>query len=168
MSCCALAPLRAINAGSMMRLHFARRFPANAFLNLAIVALLLVVAYLGYSFVLRLTVAPSLDPVREGDPYGKPIQVDVINGSGAAKVASRFTHYLRGRGYDVVEVRNYHRSDVQESMVIARTPDTRNAEKVAVALGIADARIIQVSCPDYYVDVSVVLGRDYQSLKPSQ
>ena len=145
-----------------------RKFPTGAVLNLAIVVLLLVVAYLAYSFVLRLTVAPSLDPVRDGDPQGKPIQVEVINGSGAAKVASRFTQYLRGRGYDVVDVRNYHRSDVRESIVIARTTSARNAEKVAVALGVAEARIIQVSCPDYYVDVSVVVGRDYHSLKPSQ
>ena len=152
----------------LMGILSAGKFPTGAVLNLAIVVLLLVVAYLAYSFVLRLTVAPSLDPVRDGDPQGKPIQVEVINGSGAAKVASRFTQYLRGRGYDVVDVRNYHRSDVRESIVIARTTSPRNAEKVAVALGVAEARIIQVSCADYYVDVSVVVGRDYQSLKPSQ
>ena len=48
----------------------ARKFPTGVVLNLAIIVLLLVVAYLGYSFVLRLTVAPSLDAARDGDPQG--------------------------------------------------------------------------------------------------
>lgn len=150
-----------------MRVTSARKFPTNAALNLAIVVLSVVVTYLAYSFVMRATVAPSLDSVRDGDPQRKPIQVDVINGSGAAKIGSRFTQYLRNRGYDVVEVRTYHRSDVRRSMIIARTSNARNAEKVATALGIGSDCLIQVINPDYYVDVSVVIGRDFQSLKPS-
>ena len=151
-----------------MKLFSARKYPTGAVLNLAIVVLFLVVGYLAYSLVLRLTVAPSLDPVREGDPHGRPIQVDVINGSGTAKVGSRFTQYLRNRGYDVVEVRNYHRFDIRHSMIVARTLNLRNAEKVATALGIPESQIIQQLNPDYFVDVSVVIGHDYQSLKPSQ
>jgi hypothetical protein len=146
----------------------ARKFPTGVVLNLAIIVLLLVVAYLGYSFVLRLTVAPSLDAARDGDPQGKAIQVDVINGCGGAKVGTQFTQYLRHRGYDVVEVRNYHRFDVRQSIVIARTANLRNAEKVATALGVSAPHIIQQINPEYFVDVSVVIGHDYQSLKPSQ
>jgi hypothetical protein len=146
----------------------ARTFPTGVVLNLAIIVLLLVVAYLAYSLVLRLTVAPSLDAVRDGDPKGKAIQVDVINGCGGAKVGTQFTQYLRHRGYDVVEVRNYHRFDVRRSIIVARTTNLRNAEKVATALGIPESQIIQQINPDYFVDVSVVIGHDYQSLKPSQ
>jgi len=145
----------------------ARRFPTGALLNLAIIVLLLVVGYLAYSFVLRLTVAPSLDPVRDGDPKGKAIQVDVVNGCGTAKVGTRFTQYLRDRGYDVVEVRNYHRFDVRHTIVVARTSNRRNAEKVAIALGIEASHIVQQINPDYFVDVSVLIGIDHQSLKPS-
>ncbi len=146
----------------------ARKFPTGALLNLAIIVLLLVVAYLAYSFVLRLTVAPSLDPARDGDPKGKPIQLDVINGCGTAKVGTRFTQYLRDRGYDVVEVRNYHRFDVRHTIVVARTANLRNAEKVATALGIEAPHIVQQINPDYFVDVSVLIGMDHQSLKPAQ
>jgi hypothetical protein len=151
-----------------MSILSSRKFPTGAVLNLAIVVLFLVVSYLAYSLVLRLTVAPSLDPVREGDPYGKAIQVDVVNGSGAPKVGGRFTQYLRNRGYDVVEVRTYHRSDVAQSIVVARTSNTKNAEKVATALGVDASRIIQEVSPGYYTDVSVVIGKDFHSLKPSQ
>jgi hypothetical protein len=150
-----------------MILFSARKFPTGVVLNLAIVVLLVIVAYLAYSFVLRLTVAPSLDAVRDGDAARRPIQVDVINGSGTAKVGTQFTRYLRDRGYDVVEVRNYHRSDVGQSIVIARTKNLRNAEKVATALGVSPRQIIQMINPDYFVDVSVLIGRDHPSLKPS-
>ncbi len=145
-----------------------RTLPTGVFLNLAILALLVIVAYLAYSFVLRLTVAPTLDATRDGDPQGKAIQVDVINGCGAAKAGTQCTQYLRSRGYDVVEVRNYHRFDVRTSLVIARTSNIRNAEKVATALGIPSTRIIQQLNPDLFVDVSVLIGHDVQSLKPSQ
>jgi hypothetical protein len=151
-----------------MSILSARKLPSGIFLNLAIVVLLVVVAYLAYSLVLRLTVAPSVDPLRDGDPQGRPIQVDVINACGTAKVGSQFTKYLRDRGYDVVESRNYHRFDVKQSLVIARTKNLRNAEKVATALGVASSLIIQEINPDYFVDVSVVIGHDHQSLKPSQ
>lgn len=144
------------------------RYLTGPLLNVAVVVLLLVVAYLGYSFVRRVTVAPSLDATRDGAPPGKVIQVDVINGCGGSKVGTQFTQYLRNRGYDVVEVRNYHRFDVRNSMVIARTANLRNAEKVAIALGVTSPQIIQVINPEYYVDVSVVIGHDFQSLKPSQ
>jgi|WetSurMetagenome_2_1015567.scaffolds.fasta_scaffold28815_3 hypothetical protein len=146
----------------------ASKFPTGVVLNLAIIVLLVVVAYLAYSLVLRLTVAPTLDAVRDGDPKAKAIQVDVLNGCGGAKVGTQFTEYLRHRGYDVVEVRNYHRFDVRHSIIIARTTNLRNAEKVATALGIAAPHIIQQINPDYFVDVSVLIGHDYQSLKPSQ
>jgi hypothetical protein len=151
-----------------MGISFARKFPTGAVLNLAIAVLSVVVLYLGYSFVLRMTVAPSLDPVRDGDPRGRPIQVDVINGSGAAKIGSHYTQYLRSRGYDVVEIRTYHRSDIAQSIVVARTSNPKNAEKVATALGIEPVRIIQEVSPEYYVDVSVLIGKDFPSLKPPQ
>jgi len=79
-----------------------------------------------------------------------------------------FTNYLRARGYDVVEVRNYRTFDVKESFVIDRTGELDNAEKIAYALGIRKENIVQQLNPEYYIDVSVVIGRDHASLKPSQ
>jgi hypothetical protein len=56
---------------------------------------------------------------------------------------------------------------VRESLVVDRTGRRENAEKVARALGIPTGRIIQQLNPDELVDVSVVIGRDYASLKSS-
>jgi hypothetical protein len=38
---------------------------------------------------------------------------------------------------------------------------------VALALGIEASHIVQQINPDYFVDVSVLIGMDHQSLKPS-
>ena len=77
------------------------------------------------------------------------------------------TAYLRARGFDVVEYRNYRSFDVQETLVIDRAGNRDNAEKVAYALGVGKGNIIEQINEDYYVDVSVLLGRDYASLKSS-
>ena len=137
-------------------------------LNVAIVLLVAVVGYLAYSLIVRLFFAPSVDVVREGGTPDRIIQVDVLNGCGTPKAASAMTAFLRSRGYDVVEIRNYHRFDVRESLVIERAGHMENAEKVARALGISPAHIIQQLNPDYYVDVSVVVGLDYGTLKHAQ
>ena len=89
-----------------------------AFLNVLIGALAVVVALLGYALVSRHVLHPPVDPKRSS---GKGvIQIDVLNGCGAAGAASTITGYLRSRGYDVVEVRNYKTFDVPESLVINR------------------------------------------------
>jgi len=137
-------------------------------LNAAIVVLVAVVGYLAYSLVVRLFVAPGVDVVREGGPPGRIIQVEVLNGCGVARAANGMTTFLRSRGYDVVEIRNYHRFDVRESLVIERAGRMENAEKVARALGIATSNIVQQLNPDYYVDVSVVVGLDYGTLNHAQ
>ncbi len=96
------------------------------------------------------------------------IQLDVLNGCGASGAASTITAYLRSRGYDVVELRNYKTFDVPQSLVIDRTGDRENALKLAAALGIAKENIVVQISPDYFVDVSLVVGKDYQTLKPLQ
>jgi hypothetical protein len=143
------------------------RVPSGPLLNAGIALLAIVVAYLGYSFVARTWFSPPVDPLRADDPRRKPIQVDVWNGCGQVRAASAMTAYLRARGYDIVELRNYHRFDVRESLVVDRTGRRENAEKVARALGIPAGRVIQQLNPDELVDVSIVIGRDYASLKSS-
>jgi hypothetical protein len=40
-----------------------------------------------------------------------------------------------------------------------------SARKVAMVLGVSDKNIIQQINPDYFVDVSVIVGEDVSSLK---
>jgi hypothetical protein len=145
-----------------------RKPSSGLWLTVAIGVLGVIVLYLSYALIVRIFFAPPVDIVREGDPKGRIIQVDVLNGCGVARAGTAVTTYLRSRGYDVVEIRNYHRFDVKRSLVIERTGQMKNAEKVARALGIDRSQIIQQLNPDYYVDVSVVVGLDYGALKHTQ
>ena len=143
-----------------------KRDPRTFLLNILIVALVLLVAFLSYSFLTRHLIAPPVESNRSGAGPGEIIQLDVLNGCGAQRAATRFTSYLRARGFDVVEMHNYKTFDVGESLVIDRRGNRTNAEKVAYALGINKRNVVQQLNQDYYVDVSVVIGKDYSSLKP--
>ena len=138
--------------------------PRHFLLNLAIVVLVLIVGYLATSLVQRHLIEPPVETSRSGDP-GDVIQIDVLNGCGVSRAASQVTAYLRVRGYDVVEIRNYKTFDLAQSLVIDRTGDLASARKVAYALGVGEGNIVQQINHEYYVDVSVVVGKDYRSLK---
>jgi hypothetical protein len=144
-----------------------RRNPRILILNIVIGLLVVVVGYLTYSLLNRNVLQPPVDSGKSGVAPGEIIQIDVLNGSGLQGAANNCTSYLRARGFDVVEMRNYRTSDVDESLVIDRVGNTTNAEKVAYALGIKKKNIVQQLNHDYYVDVSVVIGKDFNSLKPS-
>ncbi len=140
-------------------------------LNVTIGVLAVLVLALSYSFVERTLLHPSVDPRRAGVGFrgaGAAIQLDVLNGCGSAGAGSEITSYLRARGFDVVDLRNYKTFDVQETLIIDRVADRENAKRVAYALGVAESNIVEQLNPDYYVDVTVVIGKDYHSLKPSQ
>lgn len=95
---------------------------------------------------------------------GDIIQLEVLNGCGISGVANNFTGLLRENGFDVVEIGNFERFDVEESFVISRSSSVNNARRVADALGIPRERIIREESPDFYLDVTVVLGLDYMIL----
>ena len=140
-------------------------------LNGTIALLALLVLALSYSFVERTLVHPSVESRRVGPAgraAGATIQLDVLNGCGLPGAGADVTSYLRARGFDVVDLRNFKTFDVQETLVIDRIADRENARRVAYALGVRESNIVEQLSPDYYVDVTVVIGRDYKSLKPSQ
>ena len=145
-----------------------KKDPRTLALNTVIAVLVILVGYLAYALIERHVIQPPVDIARSGVAPGEIIQMDVLNGCGVSGAATTFTGYLRARGFDVVEIRNYKTFDVDESLVIDRTGNLKNAEKVAYALGVKKQNIVQQLNQDYYVDVSLVIGKDYHSLKPSQ
>jgi hypothetical protein len=135
-------------------------------LNGGIVVLVLTAIVLSYSLIVRTTVRPPVDPTKHDRESAEIIQIDVLNGCGISGVAGEFTSYLRSRGYDVVEIGNYRTFDVAESMVIDRTGNLETARKVAYALGIREANVIQQINHDYFLDATVVIGNDFEKLRP--
>ncbi len=131
-----------------------------------LVLFLAVVGVLAYSFIQRNVLDPPVESDRANVPPGQVIQIDLLNGCGVNGAASKFTNYLRARGYDVVEMKNYKTFDVKESLIIDRAGDIETAKRVAYALGVRETNIIQQINHDYFVDVSVVVGKDFGLLKP--
>jgi hypothetical protein len=141
---------------------------SNILFNVLLVALGLVVIVLLYAFVSR-SFTSSTDPTRAanpGDLVGDIIQVEVRNGCGVTGLAAEMTQFLRGEGFDVVEVGDYTSFDEPKTLVIDRVGNLEAAQQVAASLGLPEDRVIQEIREGYFLDASVVIGLDYATLPP--
>jgi len=127
------------------------------------------VVVLGYGLIERNIVRPHVDArVERSDMFvkaGEHIQVNVINACGANGVAQKFTEFLRARKFDVPEY-GTDRQLAPFSKVIDRIGDPISARKVAYALGIAPERIETDIDSSLYLRATVLVGMDYESLRP--
>jgi hypothetical protein len=143
----------------------------NGLLNVALAVGGLCVLVLLYALAPRtLFTGPSPErPASDtSDLVGSVVQVEVRNGAGVDHLAERATQYLRDQGFDVVDVGNYSSFDQEHSVVIDRIGNPEAARNVAEALGIPPGRVRQEIKPQYYLDASVVIGHDYEQLRPFQ
>ncbi|MBI1933717.1 MAG: LytR C-terminal domain-containing protein [Ignavibacteriales bacterium] len=139
----------------------------NIFYNILIFFLVVLIVYLSYSAYIKLVKgSEKIDELKNNGVAAEIIQLDVLNGCGVSGVADRYTDFLRARGFDVVEIGNYVSYDVDETFVIDRIGNKANAVKVANALGIENVKVIQQLNENYFLDVSLVIGKDYYKLKP--
>jgi hypothetical protein len=134
--------------------------------NGLILAFAAVVVIFVWSFVNRTMIDPPVKPETTSGGKTHTIQLDILNGSGVPKLSKRFTEYLRARGFDVVETGNYKNSQVELTRVIDRAGQIKAAQQVAEALGVPKERVAQELDKNAYLDVSVVIGKDFRLLKP--
>ncbi len=116
--------------------------------------------------VFRLAV-PRIEAERADDAdalISQVIQVQVLNGAGRAGLANRFTSALRRNGFDVVESGNFESFDVPHTYVIDRRGHSENARRVARALNLPEDRIVREVSEGFFLDATVVIGLDYDSL----
>jgi len=135
-------------------------------LNAAIGFLSVLLLILVLALLLRV-VYPRIQSERsDRDPVliSNIIQLEVLNGCGEPGVASLFTSTLRSFGFDVVESGNFETFDMTETILISRNGDMASAKRVADALGIPEERILMEMSPEFYLDATLVIGSDYQSL----
>ena len=100
----------------------------------------------------------------ENEPAADRVVLEVLNGIGIPGLAGEFTTFLRDRGYDVVRFTNAQRYDYPRTLVINRGTDYQHAVGVATALELELNVIENMPKPDLHLDVTVVLGQDYQTL----
>ncbi len=138
---------------------------SNLILNSIIVLLGVLIIFLTYSFITQISqISGAKSDKNNSKSASSIIQVEVLNGCGASGVAEKFTDLLRKEKFDVVQVGNYISFDIDNSLVIDRTGNRFNAEKVARALGIDSKNVIMQKNDDSFLDVSVVIGKDYKKL----
>jgi hypothetical protein len=98
---------------------------------------------------------------------GGLLRVDVRNGGGVSGMAGSATRRLRADGFDVVHWGNATAAERgQPSVVIDHVGRPDMAQAVAKALGISN--VLSDPDPNLYVDVSVVLGGEWDPDVPSE
>lgn len=137
------------------------------FLNAVIGFLSILLIVLTAALFTRI-IYPRIVNERSGDQsrlISSIIQLEVLNGSGVNGIAGKYTNILRDNGFDVVETGNFETFDLPETIVISRSDVMENAYRVANALGISKENVIREASEDFYLDVTLVIGLDYEKLK---
>jgi hypothetical protein len=163
-----------------------RRPPAKSvdkFLNVMIGALSLIVIALIISLIIRMNSsspdAAKLDDKQEVISNGsstvnndetsqiksQTLRVEVLNGTEIPRLASKAADFLRTKGFDVVQTGNAKHANFRKSIVQDRIGNMPGAVQVARTLGIGESSVLQQKNPQLYLDVTVIIGQDYKTLK---
>jgi LytR cell envelope-related transcriptional attenuator len=97
-----------------------------------------------------------------GDAWRGRATVEVWNASNKPQVAKIVMNLLRQKGFDVVKIGDFSTRQYQ-TLVLDRSGDLRPAQ--AVADGLKDGaspEVVSRPEPALHVDVSVIIGNDYQ------
>ena len=95
------------------------------------------------------------------------IQIDILNATGENRIAAKFRDYLKQKGFDVVDMGNY-KSEQERTLVVDKCGDITKSKRIAEALGISQRNIIQQLERSNFIDATVLIGKDYNELKPFQ
>jgi len=139
---------------------------SNIYSNIIIILLIVIISYLSYSLYARIEAQSNRSIVVQKKSAPHTIQIEVLNGCGFPGIGDKFTDFLRLHNFDVVQIGNYISYDIEKSIVIDRTGDFLNALKVADSLGIDHKYVIKQLNNNYFLDFSLIVGKDYNSLNP--
>ncbi len=151
--------------------------------NILIIILAVVVVGFIYSFVQKswasgVTLAnPQLNneqkmqlavDIYEANPILN-IKVEVLNGCGEKGIAAKISDFLRTEYIDVVRSENADNFEYERTILIQRSDDLLNLKTVAKVLNFEindEDRVMIQSSPTSDVDLTLILGKDYRSVKP--
>lgn len=114
----------------------------------------------------ELAVSPGGESEIVQDRRTRTIQLDVLNATGESKLAQRLTDHLRRKGFDVVEMGNYREGVLEKTLVVDRGGNKQAALQVAGALGVPGRQVIEKRDKTLYLDVTVIIGKDFKTLSP--
>lgn len=100
------------------------------------------------------------------EPVQRKIQVEVLNGCGEGGIAATVTKYLRKNNIDVVNIGNHTSFDFKKTKLWQRVDKPEPAQNIADLLGLTNENIDNKIDSSLQLDVTIILGSDYKTLKP--
>lgn len=97
------------------------------------------------------------------------IQVEILNGCGLPGIAGKMSDFLRKNQLDVVRAENADHFNYDQTLIISRNENQDGLKLVAGAFGLEldnSSRIKHIPDEKLDVDVTVIIGSDYKSIKP--
>ena len=94
------------------------------------------------------------------------IKVEVLNGCGEKGLGGQFTDFLRNHHVDVISTENADHFDFSATQIIQRSEFLDRGYQVASLLGIDEDDIIDDFDLNMDLDITVVIGSDFKSIKP--
>jgi hypothetical protein len=98
----------------------------------------------------------------------RSLEVEVLDGAGNMRAAQQMTNILRAQGYDVVEMKKNYDDVEERTFIFDRSGNLDAARKLATILGISQDKVFQKIDRTLYLDITVVMGKDYSRLKSFQ
>jgi LytR cell envelope-related transcriptional attenuator len=98
----------------------------------------------------------------------RSFEVEVLDGAGNMKAAQQMTNLLRVRGYDVVEMKRNNEGFEEHTIIFDRSGNLDAAKKLATVLGVHQNKVFQKIDRTLYLDITIVMGKDYSQLKAFQ
>jgi prolipoprotein diacylglyceryltransferase len=136
----------------------------NLFFNISNLILSILIIFLGYTLLSKLNMFEQNSEFDNLVKHKQNMQIEVLNGCGVDGVADMFTDSLRKKNIDVVNTGNYRSYSIDNSIVIDRTGNIINAEYVAEVIGVDNKQVIQQKNKNYFLDVTLIIGKDYKQL----
>jgi hypothetical protein len=135
-----------------------------------LISLLLVgiIFFLSFSLYSNFKHVPLPITIEKTAKVDSLIQIEVMNGCGVLGVADQLTEFLRSKNFDVIQTGNYYSYDIERTLIVDRNGNQNSAKLVADALGLADDVVISQVNKNYYLDVSVIVGKDFNNIKLNQ
>lgn len=142
-------------------------FSRNSFQNFFIILLILIIGYLSFDLYQNIVhILSKQNNFKEEKKKPDTIQIEVLNGCGVEKAGEIFTSYLRKNNFDVIQTGNYISIDINNTLIIDRSGNIDKAVMIADSLGIEHKNVIQQVNKKYYLDASIIIGKDLYKLKP--
>jgi len=145
-------------------LNTEKKFPDKKINGIFVVNILIILLsiFLVYSVITKISFTKEENKIVK-ETLDRIPTIEVLNGCGYAGVADSFTDLLRSKNFDVVKTGNFSSFDIDTTFVIDRVGEKKYAMAVAESLKIPAQNVIQHYNKNYFLDVTFVIGKDFNN-----